>query len=129
MAVLVNHMLRVLLFAASMGLLCADMYDVVMPSYLPPVGCAACKQWADVGTLVAEGLSLPDDWGNSCVMIASNINGADKTPEDAFRGPFCYCNSTGKAGTCLAPLLTPEQLNLQMAEPSVVVCRCPLRVL
>ena len=111
--------MSLLILLALLGLCTGDMYNVVMPHYLPPVGCSACSDWKDVKKVNWGPSGVPKDVGNSCVMMAAFVNGADKSAEDSFSGPFCYCH--GKAGTCRAPLMTPEQINLQMAEPDTVV--------
>lgn len=100
----------------------ANMYDVVMPAYLPPVGCDACRPWdaATDSVLWAKAEALATA-GNHCAMPAANLTGRDKTtPEGSYSGPWCYCTN-GTAGTCVAPMATPEQINLQLAEPTVVV--------
>lgn len=100
----------------------ANMYDVVMPAYLPPAGCAACRPWTSKDAALWANATALSQAGSSCAMPAAKLTGHDKkTPEGAYKGPWCYCKATGKAGTCVAPKSTPEQINLQLAEPTVVV--------
>lgn len=119
---------RMALLAAALLLLpanvAADMYDVVMPAYLPPAGCAACRAWdATVdAALWADPLKALAGAKSHCAMPAANLTGHDKaTPEGSYGGPWCYCKATGAAVSCVAPKATPEQINLQLAAPSVVV--------
>ena len=100
----------------------ANMYDVIMPAYLPPEGCDACRPWdaATDATLWVDQEALAAA-GHHCAMPAANLTGRDKTtPQGSYSGPWCYC-TTGIAGTCVAPTATPEQINLQLAEPTVLV--------
>ena len=105
------------------ALVAANMYDVIMPAYLPPPGCDSCRAWdaATDAALWASSERLAAA-GSSCAMPAAQLTGKGKDKiKDSFSGPWCYCKATGAAGTCVAPKATPEQINLQLAEPSVLV--------
>ena len=105
------------------ALVAANMYDVIMPAYLPPPGCDSCRAWdaATDAALWASSETLAAA-GSSCAMPAAQLTGKGKDKiKDSFSGPWCYCKATGAAGTCVAPKATPEQINLQLAEPSVLV--------
>ena len=76
-----------------------DIYNVVMPTYLPPTGCDRCADWSghdDKSIWGVEG--IPDGIGNSCAM-PSLVNGDGKlfnkeSVESSYSGPWCYCNGT-----------------------------------
>ena len=97
----------------------STMYDIVMPAYRPPEGCE-CAAWnASTAESWAAG-AVPDDAGSSCAMPAAIVDGKIGVTT-SYSGPWCYCKGSGAPATCLAPESTPEQINLQLAEPSVVV--------
>lgn len=104
------------LAVTSVPLAAGRMYDVLMKGYLP--NCTACDLWsAHSPTLWAAG-SPPAEAGSSCAMPAANITGHNAV-DASFAGPWCYC--AGVATTCIAPQSVPEQINLQLAGPDVVV--------
>ena len=97
----------------------STMYDIVMPAYRPPEGCE-CAAWnASTAQSWAAG-AVPADAGSSCAMPAAIVDGKIGVTT-SYSGPWCYCKGSGAPATCLAPESTPEQINLQLAEPSVVV--------
>ena len=107
---------RMALLAAALLLLpanvAADMYDVVMPAYLPPAGCAACRAWdATVdAALWADPLKALAGAKSHYAMPAANLTGHDKTtPEGSYGGPWCYCKATGGAVSCVPPKARPAQ--------------------
>jgi hypothetical protein len=109
--------LAMLLAAAVM----ADMYNILMPEYLPPKGCT-CDEWSKHADESIWGKTgPPPNAANSCAMPAELVSASKTDPKSSYSGPWCYCASTGMPGLCLAPKATPEQINLQLAEPSTVV--------
>lgn len=120
--------LPLLLFPA---LALADMYNVVMPEYLPPTGCTSCDDWSKHTDKPIWGKAGPPPGvGNSCAMPAELVGASKTDPKSSYSGPWCYCTKSGRgllggdapdAGLCLPPKATPEQINLQLAEPSTVV--------
>ena len=105
----------------------ADMYDVLMPRYTPPASCSeGCAEWSTHRASLWQADAVPPGAGRSCAMLAKLVGGwhttgAQSHPNTSFGGPWCYCASTSAAVECVAPQATPEQINLQLAEPTVVV--------
>jgi len=112
--------LKVFLAIGLLPLAMGNMYDVLMPKYLPPSGCTKCASWSTKGASIWAAGAIPADASNSCAMPAAAIDGKN-TVEASFSGPWCHCEATGEPGTCIAPNLNPEQINLQLAEPTVLV--------
>lgn len=112
----------------------ANMYDVVLPHFLPPAACpGGCLDWANLpnateqARIDATWAARPADAANHCAMPARTSgaheeDGADKAHRvtDSFAGAWCYC-ANAKEQYCRPPAAAPTQLNLQVASPSVVV--------
>jgi len=118
--------LLVCMLAVLCGVNC-DIYNVVMPTYLPPAGCKKCADWEHNIWTNDESIwgvgGFPKGIGNSCAMPAL-LNGNqfdNNTVNSSYSGPWCVCDASGVEGTCVAPLFTPEQINLQLASSSVLV--------
>ena len=112
----------------------ADMYDVLMPHYLPPAECGAagCAAWSGQDPRVWRAGAPPDNAGDSCAMPAGPILDSrfnkttetlNKATNTSWQGAWCYCKdpSAARLGVCRAPSSVPEQINLQIAGPDVVV--------
>eukprot|EP00729_Bicosta_minor_P009103 gene9103-12667_t len=115
------------------GLAAGNMYDITMGNYKTTcsTGCAA---WSKAGSL--KGVNVTQDQinaffvgGASYATTASDHEcdcGAKDQQEyiyDSYAGPWCFCNegSTTTAAYCTAPTDIPEQINLQVAAPGVIV--------
>ena len=72
----------------------ANMYDVIMPTYLPPEGCDACRPWdaTEDAALWAKPEALASA-GTHCAMPAANLTGIDKT------SPLGSCTDSGSKST------------------------------
>eukprot|EP00940_MAST-03C_sp_MAST-3C-sp2_P001556 g1556.t1 len=109
----------------------ANVRDIVMPHYLPAEDCK-CLAWTDIGD---DQERINGYWSdnatrvgakNYCAMPAASAGEfecdgctVDKV-YNSFLGPWCYCE--GKKETyCVPPKGIPEQINLQVAAPDVVV--------
>lgn len=115
----------------------ADMMDVVMPHYLPPKQCVnGCADWNTLDAATVQAIwqgKPPQDVGGSCAIPARAVDEAPCYPglgklvcnssTSSFYGPICACKGESPLvfATCTAPESIPEQVNLQVAEWSVVV--------
>merc|ERR1711871_132941 len=133
--------LQILAVTLLVGVAHGNMYDVIMRQYT-----STCKHGcADWGSVPNQNQSIIDAMfaggkagaaaaGSSCAMPANHAGDnecdcgqkdADKYIFDSYQGPWCYCKQPQKgmpsAAYCQPPQSTPEQINLQVASPSVVV--------
>ena len=143
-------LLSALLLGLLIGSVCADMYDVLLPHYLPPKACrAGCAAWASVpeaDALWSAG-APPLHASDYCAIPASSADepqpgatsptmcGGPHLGElvcngstSSFYGPICACAPVAgdapgvvRFATCTAPVSYPEQINLQIAASDVVV--------
>ena len=96
--------LSVVVLAAAASFVCGNMYDVVMPHYVPADGCK-CAAWNAIGDAKEQARidatwangKAPADAGNSCAMPAAAAGNGDcdgctkDTIINSFAGPWCYC--------------------------------------
>eukprot|EP00656_Telonema_subtile_P040233 TRINITY_DN452_c0_g1_i1.p1 TRINITY_DN452_c0_g1~~TRINITY_DN452_c0_g1_i1.p1 ORF type:complete len:602 (-),score=155.73 TRINITY_DN452_c0_g1_i1:145-1950(-) len=131
---LLKAMARALLSLLALALASANVYDVVLPLYQPAAGCK-CASWTSVSSNATEQARIdatwlngkpPADIGNACAMPGASAGEfecdgctVDKI-YNSFAGPWCYCESQGEQ-YCTPPTSVPEQINLQVAAPDVVV--------
>lgn len=125
--------LRSLLLLCLVAAGSANVYDVLMSHYLPPAGCR-CADWTSLGD-PAEQKRIDATWldgkppaaaGAACAMpgASAGLFECDGCTVDkiynSFAGPWCYCNQT-KEQYCVPPVGVPEQINIQLAAPTVAV--------
>mmetsp|Transcript_17259 Transcript_17259/g.44979 ORF Transcript_17259/g.44979 Transcript_17259/m.44979 type:complete len:583 (+) Transcript_17259:71-1819(+) len=118
----------------------ANVYDLGFPKYISncPNGCA---EWTNAANANYTQAAIDALWEDASVQAASGANCAmpaasagdhecdcsDATERitDSFAGPWCVCKDPSTAGPfaayCNAPKAVPEQINLQVAEPTVAV--------
>jgi len=126
-------MLKTMLVFCLATVVQANVRDVVMPAYVPATGCV-CSAWASISNSSEQarineywsGGKPPENAGSSCAMPAASAGRfecdgctVDKI-YNSFQGPWCYCEG-GSETYCEPPNGVPEQINLQIAAPDVVV--------
>ena len=129
----------------------ADMYDVLLPHYLPPAECVhGCAAWSSLPTHFATlwaGTGPPPNASNYCAIPAAVVNEPNPNVSasgrcggqslgylvcngstSSFYGPICACatqvsegDTTPHFATCTAPESYPEQINLQIAASDTIV--------
>lgn len=131
-------MRKALTFLCSLTLVNANMYDVFMPSYttICPHGCmpwSSVPNQTMVSAMFQGGTDAVAKAGSDCAMPANHAGDnecdcgqkdGDTYIFDSYEGPWCFCNNPEKGNPamyCNPPKATPEQINLQVASPSVVV--------
>ena len=116
----------------ALGVVNANMYDVVDPNLVPPsiCGSAGCANWSTLNSTIQawwSSGSTPDDAGALCAQLANAPALAHPSPVldpsgVGGQGEWCVCaNNTEAWGYCTSPDQIPEQINLQMASPDTVV--------
>ena len=140
-----------LLVNSMMSVAFADMYDVLLPHYLPPAECVhGCAPWSSLPKHFAQlwaGIGPPPNASNYCAIPAAAVNEPDpgvrasnrcggrglgylvcNGSTTSFYGPICACEKKNNSGdntphfaTCTAPASYPEQINLQIAASDTIV--------
>ena len=133
----------IMLHAAVLTTVAGNMYDVTdeVAYFLPPPECpSGCMNWTAALNASEREASFADpsilpSLGARCAIpgralhsltqpVATTMTAMERA---AFYGPICPCrngsaaNSTIEYHTCTAPILVPEQINLQLANSTTVV--------
>ena len=111
------------------------MYDVISPLALPSASCVGgCAAWSTRNATVNawwRGGAPPANTTNECAQLSgapalskpSGPTGPLDPTEVGGNGAWCFCAGESKVewAYCTSPLNTPEQINLQLASPTIVV--------
>ena len=114
----------------------SETVDVIEPYKKPPSVCVhGCAVWAD---LAGSGnptnqTAVNELWRNHTLLIQAGSSCAqpgrspfsDGSTTGGYAGAYCYCKDIGVTdealGYCESGALIPEQINLQVSGPDVVV--------
>eukprot|EP00040_Diaphanoeca_grandis_P038935 m.257739 g.257739 ORF g.257739 m.257739 type:complete len:608 (-) comp35653_c0_seq1:175-1998(-) len=122
----------------------ANMYDVVLPEYT--AGCSSgCVAWANaasfnqtknqpfIDAMFIGGADGAKNAGSSCAMPGAHAGDSEcdcgqkdnmTYIYDSYAGPWCFCQTAPgliEPLYCTPAMKTPEQINLQLAAPGVIV--------
>lgn len=104
----------------------ANMYDVVMPHRKPPSKCTyGCALWSDLASdgCTRKQADVDKKWSKGKAPVDAGRNCAMPSNDPGQYGDWCYCKNSNNEDWdyCLSPDdSTPEQINLQMVDPTMV---------
>eukprot|EP00658_Telonema_sp_P-2_P008830 TRINITY_DN13341_c0_g1_i2.p1 TRINITY_DN13341_c0_g1~~TRINITY_DN13341_c0_g1_i2.p1 ORF type:complete len:562 (-),score=46.84 TRINITY_DN13341_c0_g1_i2:35-1720(-) len=120
--------LRMLIACLLVGHSAGLMYDLIEPDLMPTCT-SGCAKWSSLNGTIQSWWSkgvVPGEASNHCAQLALAPGLLHPTPVldptgAGSQGAFCFCDGTEEYAYCKSPLGRPEQINLQLAGPDVVV--------